>query len=82
MRKPNDKWLEIHVKACKMYQKKKKKKKKKKEKTKKLEMCPQYMDAPVLGISMKLCKPLPMQGHLCTSDSFLVNKESKNNEKI
>ena len=60
-------------------------KKKKKKKTQ-LEMCPQYMDAPTLGTSIKACKTLPNQltsmwGHLCTQDILLVDKESKNNEK-
>ena len=36
----NDKWLEIHLKVCKMYKKKKKREKNKE----KLEMGPQYTD--------------------------------------
>ena len=53
-------------------------------------MCPQYTDAPALGTSIKLCKPLQFNlrqcggggeggggGRLCTLDTFQVNKESK-----
>ena len=40
------------------------------------------MDAPVLGTSIKLCKPCQISLRQCggTLDTFLDNKESKNNE--
>ena len=55
-----------------------------------------YTDAPALGTSIKLFKPCQISlhqcggggeggwcggGHLCTLDTFLVNKESKSTEK-